>query len=138
MEELQMDEATRARWIFYSALDAKATWELYHSLQVGSSCAIIMSLLGPAIYGCSSEVEHKTPNTAGCLMCGNWRGLIIAMQLHLQAKLQEMPCVEQSIPATQIPGTDQQYSMWHMYQRYWQPFGELLTDMEREGMLVDR
>lgn len=34
MEELQMDEATRARWIFYSALDAKATWELYHSLQV--------------------------------------------------------------------------------------------------------
>jgi hypothetical protein len=35
MEELQMNEATRARWIFYSALDAKATWELYHSLQVG-------------------------------------------------------------------------------------------------------
>jgi hypothetical protein len=34
MEELQTDEATRARWIFYSALDAKATWELYHSLQV--------------------------------------------------------------------------------------------------------
>ena len=30
------------------------------------------------------------------------------------------------------------YSMWEMYLRYWQPFGELLTDMEREGMLVNR
>jgi len=25
-----------------------------------------------------------------------------------------------------------------MYERYWRPFGELLTDMEREGMLVNR
>lgn len=44
-----------------------------------------------------------------------------------------------------IPSPDQQqelfpdgYSMWEMYLRYWQPFGELLTDMEREGMLVNR
>jgi len=34
MEQLQTDEATRARWIFYSALDAKATWELYNALKV--------------------------------------------------------------------------------------------------------
>ena len=50
MEELQTDEATRARWIFYSALDAKATWELYHSLQVESLLQIdalpLPSLLG--------------------------------------------------------------------------------------------
>lgn len=50
-----------------------------------------------------------------------------------------MPC------GASIPNKAQQqalhpggYSMWEMYLRYWQPFGELLTDMEREGMLVDR
>ena len=46
MEELQTDEATRARWIFYSALDAKATWELYHSLQVEDdlSCSVLATV----------------------------------------------------------------------------------------------
>ncbi|OMP04242.1 Carbon-nitrogen hydrolase [Corchorus olitorius] len=29
-------------------------------------------------------------------------------------------------------------SMYHFYKEYWQPFGELLVNMEREGMLVDR
>jgi hypothetical protein len=28
-------------------------------------------------------------------------------------------------------------TMWDCYVRYYQPFGELLTDMERAGMLVD-
>jgi hypothetical protein len=52
MEELQTDEATRARWIFYSALDAKATWELYHSLQVECclSC-VVLALLARAAAG---------------------------------------------------------------------------------------
>ena len=49
-----------------------------------------------------------------------------------------MPCEEQSIPVTPPPESGGHYSMWDMYQRYWQPFGELLTDMEREGMQVDR
>ena len=28
-------------------------------------------------------------------------------------------------------------TMWEFYQRYYVPFGELLTDMEREGIYVD-
>ena len=28
-------------------------------------------------------------------------------------------------------------TLWDCYERYYQPFGELLTDMERAGMLVD-
>lgn len=28
--------------------------------------------------------------------------------------------------------------MWNLYCDYWRPFGELLTNMEREGMMVDR
>ena len=30
------------------------------------------------------------------------------------------------------------YTMWDLYQDYWQPFGKLLTDMEAEGFNVDR
>ena len=29
-------------------------------------------------------------------------------------------------------------SMYHFYEEYWRPFGELLVKMEHEGMLVDR
>lgn len=28
--------------------------------------------------------------------------------------------------------------MIHLYHKYWQPFGLLLTDMEKEGMSVNR
>lgn len=27
--------------------------------------------------------------------------------------------------------------MWELYLKYWLPFGEILTDIEREGILVD-
>lgn len=33
VEDLQTDEATRARWIDYSAYDAKATWQLCQALR---------------------------------------------------------------------------------------------------------
>lgn len=56
-----------------------------------------------------------------------------------QTQLEATPCVEQTIPLSVAPGGDGGfYSLWHMYERYWRPFGELLTDMEREGMLVNR
>ena len=40
-----------------------------------------------------------------------------------------------------IPGgwsVQDTYSMWDFYCDHWRPFGELLTDMEREGFLVNR
>ena len=46
-----------------------------------------------------------------------------------------MAC-DASIPAPNQREAD--YNMWHMYERYWRPFGKLLTDMEKEGMLVNR
>lgn len=27
---------------------------------------------------------------------------------------------------------------WDLYERYWQPFGELLTDLERKGIYVNK
>ena len=29
-------------------------------------------------------------------------------------------------------------NLWEFYLKYWLPLGELLTEMEREGMLLDR
>ena len=29
-------------------------------------------------------------------------------------------------------------NMWEMYKAFWRPFGALLTDMEKEGMMVNR
>jgi len=37
-----------------------------------------------------------------------------------------------------VAGWKDSYTMWDLYQQYWKPFGELLTDMEKEGMMVDR
>jgi len=53
----------------------------------------------------------------------------------VQSKLSSMAC-DASIPGPSQREAD--YNMWHMYERYWQPFGKLLTDMEKEGMLVNR
>lgn len=33
VEDLQSDEATRAKWVDYSAYDAKATWQLAQALR---------------------------------------------------------------------------------------------------------
>ena len=29
-------------------------------------------------------------------------------------------------------------TMWALYQKYWLPFGEILTDIERTGIKIDR
>ncbi|KAE8654238.1 DNA polymerase I A [Hibiscus syriacus] len=49
----------------------------------------------------------------------------------LKNKLSSMYWVFDGKP---VPGK----SMYNFYEEYWQPFGELLVKMEREGMLVDR
>ena len=58
------------------------------------------------------------------------------MRARLQGKLSDSECVEVSVSTVYDPSYP--YNMWDMYCRYWQPFGELLTDMEREGMQVNR
>ena len=60
-------------------------------------------------------------------------------QLHraLRDSLSKTPCImDPAIPrALQIPAA---FSMWDLYEKFWKPFGGLLTDMEKEGMLVNR
>ncbi|KAL0051060.1 hypothetical protein WJX82_001248 [Trebouxia sp. C0006] len=89
VEDLQTDEATRARWIDYSAYDAKATWQLCQALR--------------------KELKARP-----CVM---------------DARVQQ--AVQQ---ATGLKNDE----MYEMYGKYWLPFGLLLTDMEKEGMSVNR
>ena len=54
MEQIQTDEDDRPRWIFYSALDAKATHELYHALKVGARH-------GPPSTDCAVQAQNHVP-----------------------------------------------------------------------------
>lgn len=55
VEELQTDPATRAKWIDYSAYDAKATWQLAQALrkallvsQASTTCFAVCLLQTPS------------------------------------------------------------------------------------------
>jgi hypothetical protein len=50
----------------------------------------------------------------------------------LEDKLRAMPWIYEGKRG--LPGSNQ--TMWDYYQNYWLPFGEVLTDMEREGIKV--
>ena len=54
--------------------------------------------------------------------------------------LQARPCVmDKQVQRAVQEATGQSTEMMiAMYNKYWQPFGLLLTDMEREGMSVNR
>lgn len=51
--------------------------------------------------------------------------------------LQERVC-EVNPPVAKACNMQPGWTMWDLYQKFWQPFGGLLVDMERAGMLVDR
>ena len=54
--------------------------------------------------------------------------------------MQARPCVmdAQVRQAIHAATGDQPEMMMDMYKKYWQPFGLLLTDMEKDGMSVNR
>mmetsp|Transcript_61965 Transcript_61965/g.110163 ORF Transcript_61965/g.110163 Transcript_61965/m.110163 type:complete len:1294 (+) Transcript_61965:52-3933(+) len=65
-------------------------------------------------------------------------------ELEARLRLQSWTC---QVPAEAVSGhgrsldtkTDEpEESMWEFYLQYWQPFGELLSDMELHGMPVDK
>uniref|UniRef100_A0A061RMH8 DNA polymerase I n=2 Tax=Tetraselmis sp. GSL018 TaxID=582737 RepID=A0A061RMH8_9CHLO len=82
VHEIQLDVAKRPLWIHYSALDAKATWELY-----------------------------------------------LALRKHLV----KMDCHPNGFDLPKHVS-----NMWELYKEYWLPLGQLLTDMEAAGVLVNR
>ena len=51
--------------------------------------------------------------------------------------VQERVC-EVNPPVAEACNMQPGWTMWDLYQKFWQPFGGLLVDMERAGMLVDR
>lgn len=87
VEELQLDQDSREKWINYAALDAKST-HLLHTV--------------------------------------------------LRSRLLETPCVMDPFIQRPLGTRPAEFTMWDLYEKFWRPFGELLTDMEKEGMLVNR
>ncbi|KAK9818799.1 hypothetical protein WJX74_001704 [Apatococcus lobatus] len=55
----------------------------------------------------------------------------------LRDQLQERVC-KVNPPVAEACKMQPGWTMWDLYQKFWQPFGGLLVDMERAGMLVDR
>jgi len=49
-----------------------------------------------------------------------------------------MPCEPDPAIQEALGIQDGDFNMMDFYDEFWKPFGELLTDMEKEGMLVDR
>ncbi|KXZ47740.1 hypothetical protein GPECTOR_33g622 [Gonium pectorale] len=90
MQELHARPLFRPTWIDYSALDAKATWQLREALE-------------------------------GALRNESWQ-----LEASLASQL--------GYPAGERPFLH----LWHFYCSYWLDFGELLTEMERRGMMVNR
>jgi len=63
---------------------------------------------------------------------------VFFLRLELEARLQKQRWTvgeEWEHPAASKPGA---VSMWDFYLQYWQPFGELLSDMEIHGMPVQK
>ncbi|GIM08897.1 hypothetical protein Vretimale_12841 [Volvox reticuliferus] len=92
MQLLHTLELFRPSWIDYSALDAKATWQLREALE-------------------------------GLLRLERWE-----LEPSLARKL------GYDTAADRVPFLH----LWHFYCSYWLDFGELLTEMERRGMMVNR
>ncbi|GFR52186.1 hypothetical protein Agub_g14723 [Astrephomene gubernaculifera] len=91
IHELHGRPLFRPTWIDYSALDAKATWQLREALE-------------------------------GRLRRERWemeRALAVRLGYGGEAAHEYL-------------------NLWHFYCAYWIDFGELLTEMERRGMMVDR
>ncbi len=56
----------------------------------------------------------------------------------LETKLRNMPVEPCKVLTGENPEFRNCATMWDFYLQYWRPFGELLVDMERNGMLVDK
>ena len=52
--------------------------------------------------------------------------------------MQDTACNPDQVLQKALNIAGKQYSMLDFYSDFWKPFGELLTDMEKEGFLVNR
>ncbi|XP_054797248.1 DNA polymerase I B, chloroplastic/mitochondrial isoform X2 [Prosopis cineraria] len=61
-----------------------------------------------------------------------------SLKSHLSKMLWKVDGVQMMGLASEKSMHDSEKSMYDFYEEYWRPFGELLVQMESEGMLVDR
>jgi DNA polymerase I-like protein with 3'-5' exonuclease and polymerase domains len=118
----------RAEWVDYSALDAKATWNVHRALRaalLGREAHMdghLRELLRVDHVAWQDSVDRAAP-PVGVSASAEASAAAMALAAHDPAAL--------SAPRGR-------YTMWHFYEQYWLPFGRLLTDMEAAGVRVDR
>ena len=182
MQVLHTDPMFRPEWIDYSALDAKATWNVHRALRrkLQGNEALLDEYL------CERLAETGRPEYVSALHSTHAlqaaeaadeaaaRAAADAAQRAAQGAAAATPAPQISANGPQrrgawprpghhrppgsgaLPGAAPQplqqqpppppqparvassFTMWRLYEDYWRPFGQLLTDMEAAGVRVDR
>ena len=127
------DPVQRWKWVDYSAFDAKATWDLYHSLRekLAANEAELDIELRPGITG-AAQLQHSAlaSRSNGGAVNGGRNG---SNGTGKQVSKQRSKRNSQNGAGN---GTEEElqdcvaYSQWDLYQDVIRPFGRLLTDME--------
>lgn len=73
VEDLQTDEATRARWIDYSAYDAKATWQLCQALRKELKVRFYTSVMFLSLLAAGAHTWQQ------CFDANNWSRLMLRL-----------------------------------------------------------
>lgn len=74
VEDLQTDEATRARWIDYSAYDAKATWQLCQALRKELKVGFYTSVMFLILLAAGAHTWQQ------CFDANNWSRLMLCLR----------------------------------------------------------
>jgi hypothetical protein len=138
----------RAEWVDYSALDAKATWNVHRALRAAllereaHMDGDLRALLRVDHVAWSDSVDWARPPvgvSAAASPEAAWAAALRAAAGNGGDGLMQQQPPPAAAFLTPPPNAPRgRYTMWHFYEQYWLPFGRLLTDMEAAGVRVDR
>eukprot|EP00878_Enallax_costatus_P023352 GHUV01024834.1.p1 GENE.GHUV01024834.1~~GHUV01024834.1.p1 ORF type:complete len:836 (+),score=316.26 GHUV01024834.1:283-2508(+) len=163
MHVLHTDPLHRPEWIDYSALDAKATWNVHRALKQklqGMTAFMDEYLCKQLVQTPDADSKARMQRALEGLenaksAQSKAAGSAAAKQSKAAAGPRSLPSMRappppRPRPRTSSGKTDSEsasahvtpkgpfYTLWDLYCDYWHPFGEVLTDMEAEGVRVNR
>ncbi|WIA09343.1 hypothetical protein OEZ85_008750 [Tetradesmus obliquus] len=164
MHVLHTDALFRPEWVDYSALDAKATWNVHRALMsllqqqlVVMDSYLCQQLLSAqqhnpqlhAALALAKEAEQPPPPAAAAALAAARGGagpqrrprpMMKSRVLTGQQQQQQVvqPGVQQQQQLSTLSSSSANYTLWDLYLEYWKPFGDVLTQMEQDGVRVNR
>jgi DNA polymerase-1 len=125
VEQIQRDRTLfRNHWIDYSTYDTQATWEIREVLERRLRRIEWLPPAPPGKQQKQTEEDSAVPD------------LPQVPESVLPQYVVESAAAQLSLPTPSPPPAPGR-SMWDFYLRYWLPFGEMLCDMETNGIWVD-